>query len=149
MPSPAWTRCSRRVALANPLDCLHACFPHLSLPATEAGLPARTQTAFAGLVVIGVCRTPYAMWVLRHRRILLANQRVVAAAMAVAFSAVFAAGGGWLGYFGGQPTLRPAAALGVGLLAVAMALLLRARRHRRHLLMRREALQLQIARRHD
>jgi len=62
----------------------------VSLWATEASLPLRTHVAFGAVTLVGLCWTAYAWWVLRTRRVLLATHRVVAARMAVVFSAVFA-----------------------------------------------------------
>lgn len=116
----------------------------VSLLATEPALPTRTQVSFAAMTAIGLAWTVYASWVLRHRRCLLANQRVVAARMALVFSMVFTAGAAWLGFAEGQPAMRWAASLGAVMAAVAIGILLRAHRHRADLLARRCELEQQI-----
>lgn len=63
-----------------------------SLWATEVGLPLRTHIAFGGVTLVGVSWVAYAWWVLRNRRVLLATHRLVAARMAVVFSAAFVIG---------------------------------------------------------
>jgi hypothetical protein len=59
---------------------------------TEPSLPVRTHIAFGAIVVVGVSWTAYAWWVLTNRRVLLANQRVIASWLAAAFSALFVVG---------------------------------------------------------
>jgi len=59
---------------------------------TEPSLPLRTHIAFGAIVLIGVSWTAYAWWVLTNRRVLLANQRVIASSLATAFSALFLVG---------------------------------------------------------
>lgn len=63
-----------------------------ALLATEAGLPPRTRIAFTVMAGIGVAWTALAAWVLTRRRVLFAPHRVIAARMAVGFSALFAVG---------------------------------------------------------
>jgi len=116
----------------------------VSLLATETALPTRTQVSFGAMTAIGLAWAAYASWVLRHRRSLLANQRVVAARMALVFSLVFTTGAGWLGFVDGQPAMRWAASLGAVMAAVATGILVRAHRHRAGLLARRHQLEQQI-----
>jgi hypothetical protein len=59
---------------------------------TEPALPLRTHSAFGAIVIVGVSWTAYAWWVLRNRRVMLANQRVIASWLAAAFSALFLVG---------------------------------------------------------
>ena len=116
----------------------------VSLLATEPALPMRTQVSFGAMTAIGLAWVAYASWVLRHRRSLLANQRVVAARMALVFSLAFTAGAAWLGFADGQPAMRWAAGLGAVMAAVAIGILVRAHRHRAGLLARRRQLEQQI-----
>lgn len=116
----------------------------VSLLATEPALPTRTLVSFGCMTAIGLAWVAYATWVLRHRRSLLANQRVVAARMALVFSLVFTAGAGWLGFADGQPAMRWAAGLGAVMAAAALVVLVRAHRHRAGLLARRRQLEQQI-----
>src|SRR4051795_5039610 len=64
----------------------------LSLWLTEPALPPRTTAAFAMLTIIGLAWVAYSVWVLSARRVMLAQQRVVAGRLAVAFTGAFAAG---------------------------------------------------------
>src|ERR671918_2584122 len=52
---------------------------------TEPVLPWRTQLAFGMMIVIGLSWVAFALWVLTHRRVLLARDSVVAGRMAVTF----------------------------------------------------------------
>lgn len=52
--------------------------------ATEPGLPARTQAAFAAIVVVGLAWVGYGAWVLTYRTPLFARDRVVAAWLTLA-----------------------------------------------------------------
>jgi hypothetical protein len=63
-----------------------------SLWLTEPVLPLRTHIAFGAIVVIGLAWTGFAWWVLANRRVMLANQRVIASWMAVGFTALFLVG---------------------------------------------------------
>lgn len=116
----------------------------VSLLATEPALPTRTQVSFGAMTAIGLAWVAYAAWVLRHRRSLLANQRVVAARMALVFSLVFTAGAGWLGFADDQPAMRWAACLGAVMATAALGILVRAHRHRAGLLARRRQLEKDI-----
>lgn len=63
-----------------------------SLWLTEPALPLRTHIAFGAIVVIGLAWTGFAWWVLANRRVMLANQRVIASWMALGFTALFLVG---------------------------------------------------------
>jgi hypothetical protein len=65
----------------------------VSLWATEAALPLRTQMAFGVMSVIGATWAAFAVWVLRARRPLFARDRVIAGRLAVTFTTLFLAGG--------------------------------------------------------
>jgi membrane associated rhomboid family serine protease len=60
-----------------------------SLALTEVGLAPRAQAAFGAVIVVGVSWVVYAWWALTTRRLLLPTHRVVAARMALTFSAAF------------------------------------------------------------
>jgi len=117
-----------------------------SLWLTEASLPARTRVAFGVMVGIGLSWAAYAAWVLTRRRVLLAGHRVIAARMAVTFTTIFVIGSVALGIW--SPAGRPAyaaAGLGAGLLIVAVAMLLSARRRFEELMQRRRALEQELS----
>jgi hypothetical protein len=112
---------------------------------TEPVLPVRTQIAFALMVVIGLSWVSYAAWVLRRRRVLLAGHRVIAARMAVTFCSVFTLGCLILALWTSVGSVAYAAAgFGAFLLAIAIALLLRARTSFAGLMERRRALELEL-----
>jgi len=96
-----------------------------SLRVTAAVLPSRTQWAFAGLVVIAIGWSAYAMGVLMRRRVLFGRQRVAASRMALLFTLVA---------FGGSLAVRDRIGMGgiitsAGLVLIAAVLLVAARRH--------------------
>jgi O-antigen/teichoic acid export membrane protein len=99
----------------------------VALWVTEPALPPRTQGAFAVLTFIGLSWAVYAVWTLSARRVLLARQRVVATTMSVAYTTVFTVGAAviWLG--AGIAAAGWAVAAGLVMLAVALALWIRAR----------------------
>ena len=105
-----------------------------SLWLTEPSLPVRTQIAFGAIVAIGLSWVAYAAWVLTRRRVLLAGHRVVASRMAVTFSALFVAGALVVG-------MVPAALFGSVMLAIAIAMLIHARRRFARLIERRRTLE--------
>lgn len=117
-----------------------------SLWLTEPRLPLRTRLAFAALTLIGVAWTAFAVWVLTHRRILLANHRIVAGWMAVTFSSLFVAGASAVGYSTGVPAAYAAAACGAVLLAAAIVLLVRAQQRQAGLQARRTTLERELQR---
>lgn len=116
-----------------------------ALLATEPGLPARTRIAFTVMTGIGLAWTALAAWVLTSRRVLFAPHRVIAARMAVGFSALFAlgtlvVGPQWItGWYW-------ALAVAVTMLAVAILLLLHASRRFRELSARRVQLEQALTR---
>ncbi|NZA28252.1 transmembrane transport protein [Luteimonas sp. SJ-92] len=112
-----------------------------SLLATERALPARTGVSFAVLLAVGLAWVCYALWVLSSRRPLLANHRIVAGRMSVAFTTLFTAGAFGLGLSTGNAALLLSAGLGAAMLVAALALLVRAHRHRAELLARLRTLQ--------
>ena len=63
-----------------------------SLWLTEPSLPLRTHIAFGAIVAIGLAWSGFAWWVLANRRVMLANQRVIATRMALGFTALFLIG---------------------------------------------------------
>ena len=113
----------------------------VSLWLTEPALPVRTRVAFGAMTVIGLAWMVFAGWVLTTRRVLLGRDSVVAGRLAVTFTAVFIAGALLVGYSTGGKAPLAAAATGVGLLGVAVALLVRARRRVAGLMARRDALE--------
>lgn len=97
-----------------------------ALLATEPALPGRTQAALAVLLAIGISWIVYATWVLRQRRPLLGQHRIVAGRMAVAFTGVFFAGALALGASTGSATYHAAASVGASLLVLAFGALMQA-----------------------
>ncbi len=116
-----------------------------SLWLTEPGLPPRTHVAFAILVFIATAWTSYATWVLTSRRVLLARHRVVAGWMATTFSGVSVAAALVAVAVTGAPAAYAAAGFSVVMLAVAVALLVRAQRSFGRLAARRADLERQLA----
>jgi hypothetical protein len=111
-----------------------------SLWLTEPVLATRTQVAFALMIGIGLSWTAFAVWVLTTRRVLFGRDSVVAGRLAVTFTATFVVGAVTLGYMMGGTAPYAAAAMGLGLLAGAVALLVRAHRRVARLTTRRAAL---------
>jgi hypothetical protein len=115
-----------------------------ALLATEPSLPSRTRIAFVVMTGIGLAWTALAAWVLTHRRVLFAPHRVIAARMAVGFSALFAlgtllVGPQWItGWYW-------ALAVGIAMLAVTIGLLINAGRRFRELSARRVQLEQTLA----
>lgn len=118
----------------------------VSLLLTEPALPPRTVTAFGLLAGIGVGWVSYSVWVLNARRVMLARQRVVAGRLAVTFAGVFAGGCVLLAVVTDAPAARPATAMSVVLLAVALALWRRAEGALSALIARRDALERKVTR---
>jgi peptidoglycan/LPS O-acetylase OafA/YrhL len=115
-----------------------------ALMLTEPALPARTQAAFAVMLLIGLGWAAYAVWVLRHRWTLLAGHRVIAAIMAVTFAAVFTAAAAVAAVITAKTAAWAAAASGAVLVTVAAAILVRAIRHRHRLEARRAQLEREL-----
>lgn len=111
---------------------------------TEPVLPARTQVAFGAMIVIGLSWVGFALWVLTHRRVLLAPHSIVAGRMAVTFTGAFVIGALVLRYAQGSPGALAAAAMGVGMLAAAAILLIRAHRRFDRLAERRRQLEREL-----
>lgn len=103
-------------------------------------LPVRTQLAFAGLIAIGIAWAVFAAWALA-RRPLFAVDRVIAACLAVGFSALTTIGAAAVAS-ARSSTAGKSAAVGIGLTltAVAAIMLVRARTYRAGLLARERAL---------
>ncbi len=121
----------------------------VSLWLTEPALPLRTRVAFGVMTIIGLSWVVFAGWVLTTRRVLLGRDNVVAGRLAVTFTAVFVAGALVVGYSTGGKAPFAAAAIGVGLLGAAIALLVRARRRVAALTARRDALERELGRKHE
>jgi hypothetical protein len=116
-----------------------------SLWATEPSLPVRTHVAFAFIVSAAAAWAVFAAWVLARRRVLFGADRVLAAKMGMTFSALAAAGMAALGYWGGLGRGAYSGALvQILLCAVAVVLLIRARRHVTALSRRRQELENRI-----
>lgn len=135
---------SRYGHVALLLVALMMCVLLGALLATEPALPGRTQAALVVMLGIGACWMAYAFWVLRQRRPLLATHRIVAGWMAVAFTAVFVAGALGMTVATGSATFYAAAAAGIGMLVLAVAVLVRAYRRVAWLQARRLELERQI-----
>jgi len=112
---------------------------------TEPHLPVRTQVAFAVIAMIGLSWTVFAVWVLRYRQVLLADQNVVAGRMAVAFTSLLLLGALSLAFMQPGPKAYAVVAVGAGLLASAVALLWQSHRAFNRLLQRRQALERELA----
>ncbi|MGO1069865.1 hypothetical protein [Lysobacter sp. CA199] len=108
---------------------------------TEPALAARTQAGFALLLAINLSWCVYALWALRHRRVLYARHRLIAARMASAFCALYSLGAFALAMLGGLSAGWFAGLIGLGMTGVAAALQLRARRHYAGLQQRRAELE--------
>lgn len=117
-----------------------------SLWLTEPVLPARARVAFALMTAIGLSWTAFAGWVLTTRRMLLGRDSVVAGRMAVTFTTTFVIGALILGYMSGGTAPYAAAMMGLGLVAGAIALLVRAYGRVARLTARREALERELGR---
>ena len=135
---------SRYGHVALLLVALMMCVLLGALLATEPALPDRTQAALVVMLCIGACWVVYASWVLRQRRPLLANHRIVAGWMAVAFTAVFVTGALGMTIATGSAAFYAAAAAGVGMLVLAVAVLVEAYRHVARLQARRLELERKL-----
>ena len=91
-----------------------------SLWLTEPSLPARTQWAFGGMTLIGASWVTLAIWALGARRPLFARDRLIAARMAVAFTAAFTGVGLVAGLITGHAA--PIAMLTSGVIMLLLAL---------------------------
>lgn len=115
-----------------------------SLWLTEPALPLRTHVAFAVMTVIGASWVAFALWVLTHRRTLLARDSIVAGRMAVTFTLVFVLGALAVGVSRGGAAPFAAAAVGMVMLAAAIGLLIRAHRTFARLMERRQILEREL-----
>jgi hypothetical protein len=117
-----------------------------SLWLTEPVLPTRARVAFALMTLIGLSWAAFAVWVLTTRRVLSGRDSVVAGRMAVVFTMTFVIGALTVGYMGGGNAPYAAATMGLGLLAAAISLLVRAHRRVARLTARRETLERELGR---
>jgi hypothetical protein len=117
-----------------------------SLWLTEPVLPTRARVAFVLMTFIGLSWTAFAVWVLTTRRVLLGRDSVMAGRMAVTFTTAFVIGALTLGYMTRGTAPYAAAMMGLGLLAGAIALLVRAHRRVERLTARRDALERELGR---
>ncbi|MET8322221.1 hypothetical protein [Micromonospora sp. NPDC005189] len=110
--------------------------------ATEPGeLPLRTRIAFTAMIGIGIAWAGFAGWALA-RRPLFAVDRVIAAWLAVTFSALTALGMVTVAVTRASTAgILAGGGLGVTLTVVASMMLARARAYRRALLARRHELE--------
>ncbi len=115
-----------------------------ALVLTEPALPPATVTALGLVTMVGLAWTGFAGWVLSRRRVLFAAHRIVAGRMAVAFSSLFTLGAALLAPRGG-PGWYAAIGVGLAMVAVAAALLVRAHHRFRQLSARRADLERQLA----
>jgi hypothetical protein len=113
----------------------------VALLVTEPVLPARTSLALGVAALIGVSWMIFAVWVLTRKRVLLAGHRIVAGRLAVVFTSVFVIGALTIGVTTSNASLFTAAAMGAVMLAVAVTMLIRAKRQFAHLSNRRDELQ--------
>ena len=84
----------------------------LALLATEPAIPMRTRIAFAVMLAMSLSWTGYAIWVLKNRWTLLANHRIIAGKMAVAFTAIFTIAALAIGFSTGKSAGFLAAGMG-------------------------------------
>ncbi len=109
-----------------------------SLVLTEVALAPRALAAFGAVIVMGACWVAYAVWALTTRRLMLPTHRVVAARMALTFSAVFSVASALVAILVPAVTAWWAVAFGGVMCLVAWGVLQRARatvdrlRARRH-----------------
>lgn len=112
----------------------------VSLLVTEPHLPAPTRVAFMVMTAFALAWVGHAAWTLRHRRVFLAEHRVIAARIALMASAAFTAGASWVAVWRESSLFMASAALGATLCACALFMLVRAIRRARVLRARRDAL---------
>lgn len=119
-----------------------------ALLVTEPTLPLRASIALGVLAVIGLSWVSFAVWVLTHKRILFGRHRVVAGRLAVGFSLVFCIGALAVGSATSSRSAVTAGAMGVLMLVLATAMLIRAARSVEQLSKRRDELERQLGRTH-
>jgi uncharacterized membrane protein YfcA len=118
----------------------------LSLWLTEPYLPIRTHVAFALLVLINFGWSVFCAWVLTRRKILYGLQAVIAGRLATLWTAVFTVGSLIAGASSGHSAAGlMAAGCGLVLLAIAVAMLIRARARRDDLLKFRRSIEQSLA----
>ncbi|MGH8052022.1 MAG: hypothetical protein ACRERV_12805 [Methylococcales bacterium] len=117
----------------------------VALLVTEPGIPMRTHIAFAVMLAMSLSWTGYTIWVLKNRWTLLANHRIVAGKMAVAFTAIFTIAALATGFSTGKSTGFLAAGMGAALLVIAIGLLARAKQRFIFLQNRRVQLERELA----
>ncbi|HNV85299.1 MAG TPA: hypothetical protein PLF92_07615 [Arenimonas sp.] len=117
----------------------------IALLVTEPAIPMRTRIAFAVMLAMSLSWMAYSIWVLKNRLTLLANHRIVAGKMAVAFTAIFTVSALATGFFAGKATGFLAAGMGAALLVIALGLLARAKRRFAILHNRRQQLERELA----
>jgi hypothetical protein len=113
----------------------------IALLVTEPALPTRTSVALGVMGGAGVSWMIFATWVLTRQRILLSSHRIVAGRLAVVFSTLFVIGALSVGLTTSNASPFAAAAMGAVMLAAAVAMLARAKRHFAQLSKRRDELQ--------
>jgi hypothetical protein len=112
---------------------------------TEPALPPRTSIALGVATLVGVTWMVFASWVLTRKRVLLGSHRIVAGRLAVAFSTVFVIGAAIVGFATSSNAAFAATAMGALMLAVAVTMLIRARRRFAELSKRRDELERRLA----
>lgn len=117
----------------------------IALLATEPAIPMRTRIAFAVMLAMSLSWTGYAIWVLKNRWTLLANHRIIAGKMAVAFTAIFTIAALALGFSTGKSAGFLAAGMGAALFVIAIGLLARAKQRFIILQSRRAQLERELA----
>lgn len=116
-----------------------------SLLITEPGLPTRTTVAFSLMLLMALAWVAFGLRVLRRQLPTLANREIVAARMAVAFSAMFTAGAAIVGATIGARAMTSATWMGVAMTGLAIGLLVRAHQRRARLQALREQLERELA----
>jgi hypothetical protein len=116
----------------------------VSLWFTEAYLPLRTQIAFGVLSLIGISWAALSIWALTTRRVLLARDRLIAGRMSVAFTGLFLAGAIAAVLMTGKAAAFGAAVTGAVMFAIALRVLVGARRRFAELAARRAELEREI-----
>lgn len=116
-----------------------------SLLATEDDLPLRTTAALATLLAINLSWAAYSAWVLTARNTMLFNHRVVAGWIAVSAATVFSAGAASIAFVTHFAAAYAAAGSGLILLAIAVALLMHAKRKLRALRLRRFEIEARLS----
>lgn len=127
------------------LASLAMCVVLVALLLMEPAIPMQTRIAFGVMLAMSLSWTGYAIWVLKNRWTLLANHRIVAGKMAVAFTAIFTTASLAIGFYTGKSTGFLAASMGAALLVIAIGLLVRAKQRFSVLQNRRQQLERELA----